>query len=219
MEDWTGVNTFEYDLLSQLKSVTDHKGNVVSYTYDGNGNKSSVTYPDDTTVTYTYDGVGNLTSVTESDGRTTTYTYDGMGRLVKMEYPHGWVEEYEYDAVGQLVRVTDSDPSGKDMKQQKHVYEYDACGNLIYEYMRGNGTGEATIENTYTYDALHRLTGAVENYGNQSRSYPGGSDHGTREKGPVAGESTEHISLWGWAVRFSAEPLRKKKGVGTGLLL
>ena len=135
---------------------------MVSYTYDDNGNKSSVTYPDDTTVTYTYDGVGNLTSVTESDGRTTTYSYDGMGRLVKMEYPHGWVEEYEYDAVGQLVRVTDTDPSGKDMKQQKHVYEYDACGNLIYEYMRGNGTGEATIENTYTYDALHRLTGAVD---------------------------------------------------------
>ena len=31
MEDWTGVNTFEYDLLSQLKKVTDHKGNVIKY--------------------------------------------------------------------------------------------------------------------------------------------------------------------------------------------
>ena len=50
--------------------------------------------------------------------------------------------------------------SGKDMKEQKHVYEYDACGNLTYEYMRENGTGEATVENTYTYDALHRVVGA-----------------------------------------------------------
>lgn len=122
MEDWTGTNTFEYDLLSQLKKVTDHKGNVVEYTYDGNGNQTSMTYPDDSVVTYTYDGVGNLEMVTEDDGRVTSYAYDGMGRVVRMEYPHGWVEEYEYDAVGQLLRVTDTDPSGKDMKEQKHVF-------------------------------------------------------------------------------------------------
>ena len=110
-------------------------------------------------------------SVTEHDGRTTTYTYDGMGRTVKMEYPHGWVEDYHYDSIGQLLKVEDTDPSGKDMKQQKHVYEYDDCGNMTYEYMRGNGTGEATVENFYTYDALHRVTNAKENYGNASRTY------------------------------------------------
>ena len=43
MEDWTGVNTFEYDLLSQLKKVTDHKGNVVKYDYDGNGSINNPT--------------------------------------------------------------------------------------------------------------------------------------------------------------------------------
>ena len=110
-------------------------------------------------------------SVTEHDGRTTTYTYDGMGRTVKMEYPHGWVEDYHYDSIGQLLKVEDTDPSGKDMKQQKHVYQYDDCGNMTYEYMRGNGTGEATVENFYTYDALHRVTNAKENYGNASRTY------------------------------------------------
>ena len=171
MEDWTGINTFEYDLLSQLKRVTDHKGNVVEYTYDGNGNQTSLTYPDDTTVEFTYDLVNNLSTVTESDGRTTSYEYDGMGRVVRMEYPHGWVEEYEYDSIGQLLRVTDIDPSQKDMKQQKHIYEYDTCGNMTYEYMRGNGTGEATVENTYTYDALHRITNVHEDYGNDNRSY------------------------------------------------
>ena len=171
MEDWTGINTFEYDLLSQLKRVTDHKGNVVEYTYDGNGNQTSLTYPDDTTVEFTYDLVNNLSTVTESDGRTTSYEYDGMGRVVRMEYPHGWVEEYEYGSIGQLLRVTDIDPSQKDMKQQKHIYEYDTCGNMTYEYMRGNGTGEATVENTYTYDALHRITNVHEDYGNDNRSY------------------------------------------------
>ena len=88
-----------------------------------------------------------------------------------MEYPHGWVEDYHYDSIGQLLKVEDTDPSGKDMKQQKHVYKYDDCGNMTYEYMRGNGTGEATVENFYTYDALHRVTNAKENYGNASRTY------------------------------------------------
>jgi len=88
-----------------------------------------------------------------------------------MEYPHGWVEDYQYDSVGHLLNVTDTDPSNNDMKQQKHAYTYDDCGNMTYEYMRGNGIGEATVENTYTYDALHRVTSAHENYGNKTRTY------------------------------------------------
>lgn len=171
MTDWTGTTTFEVDLLNRITKTTDTKGKVVSYTYDATGNQTSVSYPDGTAATKTYDLLGQLKTVTEHDGRTTTYTYDGMGRTVKMEYPHGWVEDYHYDSIGQLLKVEDTDPSGKDMKQQKHVYKYDNCGNMTYEYMRGNGTGEATVENFYTYDALHRVTNAKENYGNASRTY------------------------------------------------
>ena len=171
MVDWTGTTTFEVDLLNRITKTTDTKGNVVGYTYDATGNQTSVSYPDGTTATKTYDLLGQLKTVTETDGRTTTYTYDGMGRISKMEYPHGWVEDYHYDSIGQLLKVEDTDPTQKDMKQQKHVYEYDACGNMTYEYMRGNGTGEATVENTYTYDALHRVISVHENYGNDNRSY------------------------------------------------
>ena len=171
MTDWTGTTTFEVDLLNRITKTTDTKGKTVEYTYDVTGNQTSISYPDGTTVTKTYDLLGQLNTVTEHDGRTTTYTYDGMGRLSRMEYPHGWVEDYHYDSIGQLVKVEDTDPSGKDMKQQKHVYEYDDCGNMVYEYMRGNGTGEATVENTYTYDALHRIISVHESYGNDNRSY------------------------------------------------
>ena len=171
MTDWTGTTSFELDLLNQITKVTDTKGAVVEYEYDATGNQTAVHYPDDTTVTKTYDLNGNLKTVTEDDGRTTTYSYDGMNRLSRMEYPHGWVEDYHYDAIGQLTSVEDTDPTQKDMKQQKHVYRYDDCGNLVYEYMRGNGTGEATVENTYTYDALHRIVAAHEDYGNDNRTY------------------------------------------------
>ena len=152
MEDWTGTTSFEVDLLRRITQVTDRKGNVVEYGYDEVGNQVSMDYPDGTGVDYAYDLLHQLKTVTEDDGRTTAYTYDGMGRVVKMEYPHGWVEDYVYDSIGQLLRVDDTDPTRKDLKQQKHVYKYDDCGNMVYEYMRGNGTGEATTENTYTYD-------------------------------------------------------------------
>ncbi|MEL7607689.1 MAG: hypothetical protein AAGU39_16745 [Sedimentibacter saalensis] len=171
MTDWTGKTSFEVDLLNRITRTTDTKGKVVEYNYDETGNQTSVKYPDNTTATKTYDLLENLKSVTETDGRTTHYNYDGMNRISKMEYPHGWVEDYQYDSIGQLLKVTDTDPSNNDMKQQKHAYTYDDCGNMTYEYMRGNGTGEATVENTYTYDALHRVTSAHENYGNKTRTY------------------------------------------------
>ena len=171
MTDWTGTTAFEVDLLRRITKTTDTKGNVVEYSYDAVGNQTGIRYPDDTTVTKTYDLLGQLKTVTEDDGRTTTCTYDGMGRMSRMEYPHGWVEEYHYDAIGQLTSVEDTDPTRQNMKQQKHGYRYDDCGNMVYEYMRGNGTREATIENTYAYDALHRVISAHEDYGNKTRTY------------------------------------------------
>lgn len=116
MEDWTGANTFEVDLLNRITKATDHKGNVTTYTYDSVGNQTVVGYPDGTEAAKEYDLVHNLTSVTETDGRTTTYQYDGMRRATHMEYPDGWVEDYVYDSIGQVLSIHDTDPTKKDMK-------------------------------------------------------------------------------------------------------
>ena len=171
MEDWSGTTTYEVDLLHQLTATTDRLGKHVAYTYDGVGNQTSVAYPDGTTATKEYDLVHNLTTVIEEDGRTTSYTYDGMRRVTHMNYPDGWQEDYHYDSIGQLLAIEDTDPTQKDMKQQKNTFEYDVCGNMIHEYMRGNGTGETTTDVTYTYDELHRVTSAHELYGNTWREY------------------------------------------------
>ncbi len=61
-----------------------------------------------------------------------------------MDYPNGWSEYYSYDALGRILSVEDTHPSEKPAKTQKHVYEYDANGNLVYEYMRGNGNAKKT---------------------------------------------------------------------------
>ena len=100
-----------------------------------------------------------------------TYAYDGMGRVAEMRYPNGWVEYYTYDKMGRILKVEDTHPSEKPAKTQKHTYAYDANGNMTYEYMRGNGTGQAKNETLYTYDALNRLITAHDNYGNSTRTY------------------------------------------------
>lgn len=150
MKDWLGETTFEVDLMHRMKKATDHNGNTVSYAYDATGQQTAIVYP---------------------DGSTTTYEYDAMGRVSTMHYPNGWTEYYTYDAAGRLISVDDTHPSEKPSKTQKHTYRYDLNGNLTYEYMRGNGTGQAKTETTYTYDELDRLVKAHDEYGNSTREY------------------------------------------------
>lgn len=46
MEDWIGVNTFELDVLNQLKKAMDHKDDVTQYAYDELGKRIfSSTHP------------------------------------------------------------------------------------------------------------------------------------------------------------------------------
>ena len=138
---------------------------------NGVGNQTEIKYPDGTKAVYEYDLVHNQTKVTETDGSETTFAYDGMARVTEMRYPNGWAEYYTYDKMGRILNVDDTHPSEKPSKTQKHTYKYDANGNIIYEYMRGNGTGQAKNETLYTYDALNRLITAHDNYGNSTRTY------------------------------------------------
>ena len=113
------------------------------------------------TTTFELDFLHQLTTATDHAGKRVEYTYDGVGRVTEMRYPNGWVEYYTYDKMGRILKVEDTHPSEKPAKTQKHTYAYDANGNITYEYMRGNGVGQAKNETLYTYDALNRLIGST----------------------------------------------------------
>ena len=72
-----------------------------------------------------------------------------MACVTKMHYPNGWVEYYSYDNMGRLLAVDGMYPREKPAKAQKHTYQYDANGNILREYMRGNGTGQAKNDTSY----------------------------------------------------------------------
>ena len=164
MDDWTGTNTFELDLLGRLQKMTDHKGNTVSYTYDAVGNQTGITYPDGSKVSNFYDAVYNLTSVIDADDGTYAYVYDAANRPVKLTYPNGWIEQYTYDAEGNLLKMVDTDPFQLYNKTPKVKYEYtyDAEGNVLTEFQRDSDATENLKSRTaFTYDALNRLTGST----------------------------------------------------------
>ena len=193
--------SFTYDKVGNITSSTDKNGNTTRYVYDGMGNVVETIDALGTSALFEYDKMGNLTKTSlhrvdtqdnvdeweitlyEFDGRglttkqvdalgsETTFAYDGMARVTEMHYPNGWVEYYTYDKMGRILSVDDTHPSEKPAKTQKHTYRYDANGNIVYEYMRGNGTGQAKNETLYTYDALNRLVSAHDNYGNSTRNY------------------------------------------------
>ena len=91
----------------------------------------------------------------------TEYRYDLADRLTSMLYPNDWEEFYTYDGAGKLLAVNDTDPSDKDLKTIKQSYTYDANGNKLSEYKRGNGTGSEKEDVHYTYDALNRVVQAM----------------------------------------------------------
>lgn len=164
MDDWTGTNTFELDLLGRLQKMTDHKGNTVSYTYDAVGNQTGITYPDGSKTRSFYDAVYNLTSVIDADDGTYAHVYDDANRPVKLTYPNGWIEQYTYDAEGNLLKTVDTDPFQLYNKTPKVKYEYtyDAEGNVLTEFQRDSDATENLKSRTaFTYDALNRLTGST----------------------------------------------------------
>ena len=164
MDDWTGTNTFELDLLGRLQKMTDHKGNTASYTYDAVGNQTGITYPDGSKTRSFYDAVYNLTSVIDADDGTYAYVYDDANRPVKLTYPNGWIEQYTYDAEGNLLKTVDTDPFQLYNKTPKVKYEYtyDAEGNVLTEFQRDSDATENLKSRTaFTYDALNRLTGST----------------------------------------------------------
>jgi RHS repeat-associated protein len=161
MDDGAGTQSHAYDALDRLTSVT-RGSDVFSYDYDDAGNVTSRTYPGGREVDYTYTDDGELDTVT-SAGETTSYGYDDAGNLEATTLPsgNGYVETRSYDRAGRLTGVENAN-GGTPLSFAD--YDLDPVGNP-----ETITTDEGT--QTYTYDALDRLTEVC-----YQASCPGGSD-------------------------------------------
>jgi RHS repeat-associated protein len=160
--------TFTYDsTFNQITSVTDARGNGMTYGYDAQGNLVSITYADGTHENYTYDANGDVLTATNRRGQTVTYTYNAAGQVTSKDYPGtpGIDYVYAYDAAGNLVSATDPsgtttmsyDPATNLLTRINYpgglffTFEYDAAGH------RTKRTDQDGHVEAYTYDAAGRL--------------------------------------------------------------
>ena len=107
--------------FNQIKTVTDPKGNLTTYTYD---------YELDPADPH-YGTAGNLVRITYPTVGTQTpeinYTYNQYGQVTRVEDPNGNVTEYDYDAATGLVSRIVQDPGGINAQT---LFTYDSYLNI-----------------------------------------------------------------------------------------
>jgi RHS repeat-associated protein len=175
-DDATDID-YTYDALGRLKTVTDPKQQVTTYTYFGDAAVASIAYTNASIATpgvsFTYDpAYARMTTMADGTG-TTSYTYKapgqlGAGRLASVDGPLGNdLVAYTYDELG---RVTTRAINGA---ANTATWTFDTLGRVGSEQ-----TPLGTF--TYTYDGFTDRPATVGYPNGQTTAYaylPAGQDH------------------------------------------
>ncbi|ABQ25362.1 YD repeat protein [Geotalea uraniireducens Rf4] len=141
------TTSYSYDVLGNLRFVTDTKGNQTEMRYDTLGRKYYMKDPDMGAWSYGYAANGNLTAQTDADSQTIRFTYDPLNRITLKDYPSGTDVVYTYDEsfssnpLGRLTTMTDESGNTK--------YFYDSLGRITKTVKTVDGKSY-TIEVGYT---------------------------------------------------------------------
>jgi YD repeat-containing protein len=148
------VDTYQYDALGNLTSVTDGLGHATTYNnFNGLGEPGQVVGPNGDVTDFTYDGRGMvLTKTTHPNGTTAqwAYTYDQFGMVSRVAAPDGEVTTWNRNAAGVLQTTTHNDKDGTSTE----TFGYDANGDVTSDTVTRNGT--VSRANNISYDELGR---------------------------------------------------------------
>jgi RHS repeat-associated protein len=173
----------------RLEKIVDPNGNTTTFAYNGSGLTSSVTDTKGHVLTFSYEGPeGDLSSIKDALGRTWKFTQSGK-QLTSMTDPDGHKLQYKYNGAGQLTQITDPDGHLIELTYEKPEY----TGRLTRIRRVVNGT-EATIGNkdvittlSYAIPAASELSCPAGTLGDTVIVSPNGSPNGE-----VNSKSAEH---------------------------
>ena len=156
------IESFTYDALNRLTTVTDNDKQVTTYSYDAVGNRSSITHSNANITNYSYDELNRLTQLQDKQADNTIiqqfdYVLDNTGRRSQLTELSGRVSSYGYDSLYRLTTETITDLVNGNYNGS---YSFDKVGNRIESVING-------VTTAYTYDDNDRVTLA----GSESYSY------------------------------------------------
>jgi RHS repeat-associated protein len=152
--------SFEYDpVFHKVSKVTDRRGFVTTYSYDGVGNllerREAVDTEAEKKTDLVYDDEHRLISMTfegdaETEETTTTWTYDSNDNVTSVTDSEGGVVEYlSYDAMGNPLEL-------RDKRGFVWRFAYDAQGNLV------SITDPLDQVSSFEYDSVGNVTALVD---------------------------------------------------------
>jgi RHS repeat-associated protein len=148
------TSQFSYDLLDHISTTTDARNAKISYTYDGDGNVTKIIDPLNHATSFTYDSLDRAVSTTDALSRASKVAYDEKGNPVSVTDAKGQITALMYDALNRVKTVGyNAKTSGSTTTYDSTVnYTYDAVGRMTKAVDSTGGTI------TRTYDDLDRLT-------------------------------------------------------------
>jgi RHS repeat-associated protein len=194
-----GVTTKNEDALGRVASLVEADGSQVLTAYSG-----------------------NCTTVTDEAGKSRQSCIDGLGRMTSLledpgSSPHlNYQTLYQYDALDNLNNVTQNGSNSSTPRTRRFVYDslshitsatnpesgtisyaYDADGNVATKTApKPNQSGSLTVQTSYIYDTLNRLS---------EKNYNDGST-------PTVQYGYDHMALTG--CKIAPQPLSDSYPIG-----
>ena len=178
--DGTLTTTMTYDdTTNNLTSITDPKGNKITYSYDDNGNLTGVSAPEGVTASITAYDKGLPIETIDPMGVKTTYLYNKYGNLTKITLPAlDLSSSADYDDASRMTSVTDALgrttsfvynnndflTSETNALNRTTQYSYDANDNLTTITNAKGGVTTMSYDNATDWLTSVSFAGATKQY-------------------------------------------------------